>query len=85
MLFLIFTAVECAEDIDELALLPCAICNEFYHDQISLDKHVANDHEPFATRRAFNKEDVTFDIPNIEHAAIAAVRSIPVDLTPVKK
>ena len=40
LIFLIFLGVECAEDIDVLALLPCTICNELYHDKISLDKHL---------------------------------------------
>jgi len=54
---------------DELEMLPCAVCNDFYHDQISLDKHIANDHEPFATRRPFNTRQVTFELENIEYAA----------------
>ena len=63
-----YVAVSHPEDTDELILLPCVICNDFYHDQVSLDKHIANDHEPFATRRPFNSKAVTFDIPNIEYA-----------------
>ena len=54
---------------DELEMLPCPVCNDFYHDQISLDKHIANDHEPFATRRPFNTRQVTFELENIDYAA----------------
>ena len=54
--------------VDELVLLPCPLCNDLYHEQIDLDKHVANDHEPLATRSLpFNKEDVNFEIENIEY------------------
>merc|ERR1712083_11318 len=74
-----YMAIEFADDEDQLTLLPCTICNEFYHDQVSLDKHVANDHEPFATRRPFNDQAVKFDIPNIQHAAIRSI-PIPIDL-----
>lgn len=81
----VFTAVEHAEDEDredQLTLLPCLICNEFYHDQISLDKHVANDHEPFATRRPFSDKTVKFDIPNIQHAAKRSVPDLILNFIP---
>jgi hypothetical protein len=77
-----YSAVEHAEDEDELTLLPCLICNEFYHDQISLDKHVANDHEPFATRRPFSDKTVKFDIPNIQHAAKRTIPDLILDFIP---
>lgn len=60
---------------DSLTLLPCAVCNDLYHDQVSLDKHIANDHEPFATRRPFNRNKVTFEIDNIQFAAIEDLSS----------
>ena len=78
----VFTAVEHAEDEDQLTLLPCLICNEFYHDQISLDKHVANDHEPFATRRPFSDTKVKFDIPNIQHAAMKSIPDLILEFIP---
>ena len=78
----VFTAVEHAEDEDQLTLLPCLICNEFYHDQISLDKHVANDHEPFATRRPFSDKTVKFDIPNIQHAAMKSIPDLILEFIP---
>ena len=74
-----FTADDFADGEDQLTLLPCAVCGEFYHDQVSLDKHVANDHEPFATRRPFNDKAVKFDIPNVQHAAIRSI-PVPIDL-----
>ena len=68
-----YTAVDLGDTLDELVLLPCALCNDFFHEQIDLDKHIANDHEPLATRRSFNDKAVTFEVENIEYCATRTI------------